>query len=237
MDDLMTLATRLISLETQRVESAGRNIANTATPGYKREIAFQEVLAEGLPGATPATAATAVTRTATDFSAGKLVHTGNPLDISITGPGFFEVLTADGPIYTRAGSFQRDANGRLVTSQGRPLQGKNGDVIVSQGNWHVERDGTVIDNGNPTSVIRVVRFDDPAKLVRNGDGLYAPNGMRATDADTIQLAQGFIESSNVSSAADMMQLMEAMRRVEAGQKLVHAYDDMVGNVLQRLGDM
>jgi flagellar basal body rod protein FlgG len=36
---------------------------------------------------------------------------------------------------------------------------------------------------------------------------------------------------------DMVRVMEAMRRVESGQKLVQSYDDMVGNVLQRLGDM
>ncbi|TKC89467.1 flagellar hook basal-body protein [Trinickia terrae] len=238
MDDLMTLATRLISLETQRVESAGRNIANTATPGYKREIAFAETLAEATGGgAAPVAAASPVLRTATDFSAGKLVHTGNPLDLSITGPGFFEVATADGPAYTRLGSFQRDADGRLVTTQGWPLQGANGDVIVSSGDWRVERDGTVIDGGNTVSVIRIANFDDPAKLVRLGDGLYAADGSRAMDVEDPHIAQGFAEGSNAVAASDMIQLMEAMRRVESGQKLVHAYDDMVGNVLQRLGDM
>jgi len=38
-------------------------------------------------------------------------------------------------------------------------------------------------------------------------------------------------------ARDMVSVMESMRRVESGQKIVHAYDDMMGSVLQRLGEM
>lgn len=49
--------------------------------------------------------------------------------------------------------------------------------------------------------------------------------------------QGYLEASNVSNADEMIRMMAAMRRIESGQKLVHAYDDMMGNVLQRLGDM
>ncbi|RZF29092.1 flagellar hook basal-body protein [Paraburkholderia sp. UYCP14C] len=240
MDNMMTVAASLISHETRRIETAGQNLANVATPGYKRQIAFDDVLAAGLSGTVPGSAALTrpPTGIATDFSAGKLVHTGNPLDLSIGGTGFFEVMTADGPAYTRLGAFQRDADGRLVTSQGWALQAAGGgDVVLRSNNWQLASDGTLIDDGSPSAVIRVATFVDPTQLRRGADGLFHAADAQAIDSEQPHITQGFIESSNVSVGNDMMQMMDAMRRVESGQKLVHAYDDMVGTVLQRLGDM
>jgi flagellar basal-body rod protein FlgF len=239
MDNLMILATGLISHETRRVETAGQNIANVATPGYKRQIAFEDVLAADQPAVSPqALAARPPTGIATDFSAGKLIHTGNPLDFSVSGPGFFEVATPNGLAYTRLGSFQRDADGRLVTARGAVLQSMGGgDIVVRSNNWRIERDGTLVDDGNPSAVIRVVTFSDTTRLTRAEDGLFLANRVEAVEVAQPQVMQGFVESSNVSVGNDMIQMMEAMRRVESGQKLVHAYDDMIGTVLQRLGDI
>jgi flagellar basal-body rod protein FlgF len=234
MDTIMALGTRLIDAETRRVEAASQNIANVATPGYKRAVPFQHLL-ETSPAA--AFSSTDATSNATDFTAGKLIHTGNPTDLSINGQGFFEVAMPDGPAYTRVGSFVRDASGRLTTAQGYPLQGSGGDVVVSSDNWHIEGDGTLIDNGNAVSVINVVAFSDPSKLQRMDGGLFVPTGQAGVPADRIRITQGYLESSNVALANDMIQMMEAMRRVESGQKLVHAYDDMMGSALQRLGEM
>jgi flagellar basal body rod protein FlgG len=238
MDNLMTLAAGLISQETRRVEIAGENIAHIATPGYKREIAFQDALAQSAAAGSPAPArADAPIDVATDFSAGKLVHTGNPLDLSITGAGFFEIATTDGPAYTRLGRFLRGADGRLVTPQGWALQGSNGDVRVGTNGWRIERDGTVIDHGNSVANIRIVDFDDLTKLRRLEGSLFVPNGAQGADVEQVNVTQGYVESSNVALGNDMMQMMEAMRRVESGQKLIHGYDDMMGVVMQRLGEM
>lgn len=234
MDDLMTLSMHLISLETRRLETATRNLANVATPGYRREVAFQDVLANDASntvGAPP-------THHVTDFSAGRLVHTADPFDLAIAGDGFFEVATDAGPAYTRAGTFRRAHDGRVVTRAGGwPLQGTDGDVVVSMDGWRVDPDGTVIDQGVSTSTIRIATFDEPSRLRRIADGLYAPDGAHGTPIATARLAQGFVEASNVNAADDMVRLVEAMRRVETGQKLVHAYDDLMGTVLQRLGGM
>lgn len=234
MDQIMALATGLIASETRRVEAAGHNVANVATPGFKREVAFQDLLDSG-----PVTGKYEAQRvkSSTDFSAGKLVHTGNPLDLSINGPGFFEVSTPNGPAYTRLGSLVRDDAGRLTTPQGWPLQGSGGDVVISSANWHIERDGTVIDDGNPVAVVKVLAFDDPSTLRRIDGGFFVAEGRPGTQLDDVKVSQGFVESSNVTLANDMMQMMEAMRRVESGQKIVHTYDDMMGSALQRLGDM
>ncbi|HEF5875123.1 TPA: flagellar hook basal-body protein [Burkholderia cenocepacia] len=234
MDDLMTLSLRLISLETQRAETAARNLSNVATPGYQREIAFQDMLTSD---ATQAGGEPSIRRL-TDFSAGRLVRTGDPFDLAIAGDGFFRVLTDAGPAYTRTSSFRRAADGRLVTRAGGwPLQGAHGDIVVSLDGWRIEPDGTVLDHGIPTSVIRVATFDTPSRLQPVANGLYVPRDTTGMRDVPPRLAQGFAETSNVSAADDMVRLIEAMRRVETGQKLVHAYDDLMGTVLQRLGGM
>lgn len=234
MDSIMALGAGLISSETQRIEAAGRNVANIATPGYKREIAFADELAAQ---ATGHGAAAQPVASRTDFSTGKLVHTGNPLDMAITGPGFFEVATPDGMAYTRRGSFARDASGRLVTTQGWALQGSGGDIVVSAANWHIERDGTVIDNGNPVAVISVVAPENLSSLKRLQGDTFVLQGTQPALATGEYIIHGYLESSNSSIASDMMQVMDAMRRVESAQKVVHAWDDMMGAALQRMGEM
>ncbi|MGH8038024.1 MAG: flagellar hook-basal body protein [Pseudomonas sp.] len=242
MDNLMVTATELIAQETRRVEASSQNVANTATPGYKSLISFKQELTAQEPrhlGATPRMHGITIS---TDFSNGKLVHTGNPLDIAINGPGLFTLSTDDGVVYTRAGSFRRDADGRLVTGRGGYLQSaEGGDIVVQTSDWHVESDGTVIDGGAPVATVGIVEFEAGVNLVRKGNSLFAADPALAPPMEqrvvSSTLVQGFVEMANVAVGKDMIQVMESMRRIEAGQKVIHAYDDMMGNVLQRLGDM
>ncbi|MGU7783229.1 flagellar hook-basal body protein [Burkholderia sp. PU8-34] len=234
----MTLAVDLIASETRQVETAAQNVANLATPGYKREIAFSDVLSQGGPSPSARTVPTNRTA-ATDFTPGKLIHTGNPLDLTLAGGGFFAVSTPEGTAYTRGGTFQLDASGRLVTAQGWVLQSDGGgDVSVrSSSDWKVASDGTVLDDGTPVAVIGTASFSDPRQLTRLGSGLFRADGIQPDEVDDPRVLQGFLESSNVSNGNEMVRMMEAVRRIESGQKIVHAYDDMMGTVLQRLGDM
>lgn len=236
----MTLATGLIAAETRQVETAAQNIANLATPGYKRQISFSDALSQAAMQTrnAPAASQLGLRATATDFTPGKLIHTGNPLDLALGGGGFLDVSTPQGTAYMRGGAFQIDAAGRLVTPQGWVLQSTGGgDVVVRSQNWRVEPDGTVLDDGNPVAVIGTTSFDQPHRLQRIGNGLYQARGVQPVELPAPRVQQGFLESSNVSNGDEMVRMMEAMRRVEAGQKIVHAYDDMMGSALQRLGDM
>ncbi|WP_175760770.1 flagellar hook-basal body protein [Burkholderia ambifaria] len=238
MDNLMTTAVGLISSETRQVETAAQNVANLATPGYKRLITFADALSQTESSAQTAAARPSTRDVATDFMPGRMVHTGNPLDLALSSGGFFAVSAPDGTAYLRGGSFRLDADGRLVTRQGWALQSSGGgDVVVSSQNWRVLADGTVLDDGQPVAVIGTASFANPNQLSRTNDGLYRANGARPAELIDPRVMQGYLEASNVSNADEMIRMMAAMRRVESGQKLVHAYDDMMGTVLQRLGDM
>ena len=227
---IVELGGAIISEATRRVELAAQNLANVTTSGYKSRFRFQHLIGGDL-GAPSGDTGLLSSDLSVDFTAGKLQNTGNPLDFSISGPGFFTVRQGDQTLYTRAGQFTRDAEGRLVTSDGAVLQAWNGDIQVSAGNVSVSADGTVQQDGQPVGQIAIATFDDPHVLKPAGAGLFsAPVGM-ARDGAGGQLRQGMLESSNVTSAGQMISMMSALRSAEAGQRLVQVYDDLMGQVI------
>lgn len=235
MDELMVTASRLIAAETRRVEMAAQNVANASTPGYRSQRIFQDALIEGV---TRRGSPDDVMRVVPDLSPGKLVHTGNPYDLAIDGDGFFVVNTDRGVGYVRGGAFHKDDHSRLVTPEGWPLQAAGGGdlVIDATGDWWLHANGSNTGEESSSSAVQIARFSDPGNLHRDNGVFYASQAPDDDDGRS-RISQGYLESSNVVLARDMVSVMESMRRVESGQKIVHAYDDMMGSVLQRLGEM
>lgn len=196
-----------------------------------------------------------------DARPGTLKSTGQNLDLAIAGPGYFEVTTDTGPAYTRQGNFQLDTRGRLVTAQGWPVMGKSGEIYLNSPSPVIDSAGNVYEslnaNGKPLNLsrdrlsadqggantqavaqLRVVEFDNPKSLQRLGEGLVGGAGdtRSLNDAD-IQIHQGFLENSNVTSMQEMVQLMQTMRHFESMQKVALGYDDMTGQAIRKLGDL
>ena len=119
------------------MDVTGNNIANVNTAGYKSsQTVFEDTLSQLLKGAGAPTAEVGGTNPAqvglgvrlgqitTNFSQGSMQTTGRSTDLMIQGDGFFAVRTGAGETaYTRAGAFNFDGNGRLVTSSGAFVQG------------------------------------------------------------------------------------------------------------------
>lgn len=232
MGALLEIGASIISHAERRAEIAGQNISNITTPGYKRCVSFDRLLAseDGVE------AQSIEQSVGTDFSAGKQVDTGNPDDLTIQGQGFFVVQGPDGPLYTRAGQFQRDAEGRLVTAQGFALQTDTGaDVQLKTGAFQVASDGMVVQDGTPVARLALIDISDPRAATRVDGGFFAAPGEATTRADAATVRQGAIESSNVSTADEMVALMEAVRRAETGQRIIGTYDDLMGRALSAFG--
>src|ERR1700709_1835641 len=98
---LIETAGAIISRAQQRVEVSGQNMANMATAGYKARRQFSDLIVDA--GIDPQADA-APPRTFTDFTPGKLQNTGNPLDLALSGSGFFTVRSCDAMLYTRRGA-------------------------------------------------------------------------------------------------------------------------------------
>jgi len=242
------------------VDNIANNLANANTVGYKqRVVQFQDLMYQTMvqPGAA-AGQQTVVptglqlglgTRTSGNdivFSQGSFSQTDNPLDIAIQGKGFFQVRLPSGELaYTRAGSFQVDKTGTIVTPQGDPLQPQITIPAEAQ-SVVIGSDGTVsysLPNQSATQQagqIQLANFQNPAGLNSLGNNLYAPTDASG-DATTGtpggaeglgSLMQGYTEQSNVSVVEEFINLIVAQRGYEANSKVVQAADSMYQQVNQ-----
>jgi flagellar basal-body rod protein FlgG len=178
------------------------------------------------------------------FTQGNFSETDNPLDVVIQGNGFFQVRRATGDIaYTRAGNFQVDKTGNLVTSNGDPIEPAITIPSAAQ-SITIATDGTVSyvlpgqTSAQRAGQIQIAGFQNPAGLNSLGRNLYLP-----TDASGEPivanpggqeglgtLLQGYQEQSNVSIVEEFINLIVAQRAYEANSKVVKAADDMYQQV-------
>jgi flagellar basal-body rod protein FlgG len=241
------------------VEAIANNLANVNTVAFKKSrVAFQELFyreanrssaagADGIQsGATsaPFGAGVAVGNVERMFTAGEIKKSDAPLDVAISGTGFFEVTLPDGSnAYTRVGSFQVNRDGMLATSDGNLLHPS---IQVPENAVDVQIDTTglvTMANPSPTAngstreelgQIDLITFPNQAGLKPLGTNLFIPTE-RSGDAvvgkpgiDGVgTLTQGYLEASNVTLIDELTHLMIAQRAYEANSKVVQASDDMM----------
>lgn len=201
-------------------------------PAYKRRIAFAELLepARGA-GEVPAKVGSAI-----DFSAGKLVQSGNPFDLAISGKGYFAIRQDDGLRYARAGRFTSNSEGRLVDASGGVLQKADGsDLIVTDANFKIRSNGEVVQDGVGSGKVGLFTTTDAGPWVPVPGG-FAPPSAGVEAADDAEIVQGAYEASNVSTGDEMVAMMQAVRQAESGQRVMIVYDDIMGRVISTFGD-
>ncbi len=199
------------------------NLANADTSGYKTDREFyslytseEAALAEGSPATLPV-----IERHWTDFSPGSLRGTGSPLDLALTGKGFFAADGPRGPVYTRNGHFQVSPSGVLITAEGYPVRthGRLPVTVDPAASVEVSNDGAVNQNGQTVGQIEIVDFDAGASLVKQGASYFSTDAApRAVTGVGVQ--QGRLEGSNVAPAESAVRLVSVMRQFEMLQKAV-----------------
>jgi flagellar basal-body rod protein FlgG len=242
------------------LDNIANNLANSSTAGFQqRRVQFSDLLyqSEIMPGsaATQQTTvaaglqvglgtrpgATEVIQTQGDFAT-----TGNPLDISIQGGGFFQVLLPNGQTgYTRAGSFHVDAQGAMVTADGNALQPAV-TIPADATNVTIGADGTVSvtqpgqTQASQVGSIQTALFVNPGGLNSVGNNIYlattasgdaivgSPGGAEGLGA----LQQGMLEQSNVSVVDQFVQMILAQRSYESNSRVVKAADEMLQQLNQ-----
>ena len=180
---LYAAATGMMTVE-DRYAVIANNIANASTVGFKRQDTVQRGFYEVYLGALRRPARFNVERapgggvrieqTFTDLGNGVVTQTGDPLNIALTGPGYMAVDTPYGERFTRSGALAVDLNGQLATQDGFTVQSVNGSPInVSGGPLEIDAQGRVKVAGTPAGQIRLIEFEDPHMLTREGHTLYA----------------------------------------------------------------
>ena len=240
------------------VDNTANNLANANSTGYKmRRAQFQDLLYQSMvqPGSS-AGAQTVIpaglqlglgTRAAGNeivFTQGDFSQTDNPLDLTIQGKGFFQILQPSGTTaYTRAGSFQLNASGAVVDANGNQLQPQI-TIPAAATSITIATDGTVSYTlpgqtaAQTAGQIQLANFQNPAGLNSIGQNLYLPTdasgdavlGTAGGQEGLGTLLQGYTEQSNVSIVEEFINLIAAQRAYEANSKVVKAADEMYQQV-------
>lgn len=248
---LLVGLSRQMTLERQ-LDVVANNVANINTNGFKANRSlFEEYLRSPASEANFMHTDRRVSfvhdrATFHDLASGPMEHTKNPLDISIDGKAFLVVQTAAGERYTRDGGLQINNQGQLVTASGDPVLGTSGPIVFqpTDKSITIAPDGnvTVVEGTNRTDSIRgklrLVSFDDPQKLVKEGGNLYsAGQGVAALPDTTSRVNQGFIEKSNVNSVHEMSRLIEITRTYTQISTMLQQQHDLHRSAIDKLADV
>jgi flagellar basal-body rod protein FlgF len=246
-DGIYTALTGAIA-QQQTLDVIANNVANVNTAGYRADrAAFSEFLA-GAQKDQPILSATgklpprvdhfvqldSVTR---DHADGVLKLTGNPLDMALSGDGYFVVQTAGGERLTRAGNFMLRANNVLSTSDGHDVLGENGRPITlsSARNVQVSSDGVVQSDGQVVGKLKLVRTADPGSLEKESATLFKPaEGTQFQHAE-VTVTQGHVESSNVNAVAGINDLITVNRSFDALQRVIETFQKLDERTARELG--
>lgn len=188
----------------------------------------------------------------TDYAIGAMHKTGNPLDIALQQPDtFFGVLTPNGVRYTRNGSFNIDDQGQLVTKEGFPVL--PADYFQAGGTIELPQDREFTVNGEGTiqyknpidlteeltgQTLMVAKFDNIKYMEKVGNNLYKTDNRAIVQDGMFQVAQGFLEKSNVNPVGEMTALIETNRLVGMYQKVMDAHmNDLNSDAINKLGSI
>lgn len=246
-----------MTAQQMNLDNVANNLANASTAGFRRrrvqfqDLMYQNVVAPG-SAATQQTvsaglqvglgtrpSATEVVQTQGDFS-----QTGNPYDLTIKGPGFFQVKMPSGEVgYTRSGAFHLDAQGNMITADGNPLEpavtiptGATSVTVGADGTVSVTQTGQ--SQAQTVGSIQLAMFANPGGLNSVGNNLFlataasgdpiigTPGGSEGLGA----LEQGVLEQSNVSVVEEFIEMILAQRSYEANSRVVTAADQMIQQV-------
>ncbi len=238
-----------MNVQQARLDVITNNLANVNTNGYKSEQVLSKTFGEILLGyrgplhkgtavVGNTNLGTVISQVAVNKKQGQLVSTGNFTDLALEGPGFF-VVSADGEqLYTRNGSFSVNSEGYLVTAQGYLVQGESGPIKVGDQEFTVTEEGTLLVDGKQIGKLSIVGVDpeDESGLRKVGENYFAANGSLQT-GEKPKVRQGYVEKSNVDVLNEMINLINAQRSYEAGQKLIQAQDELLGKAVNQIGSL
>ncbi len=260
MTDALWIAKTGLEAQQTRLSVISNNLANVNTTGFKRDRAvfedliYQNVRQVGAQSSQDTelpsglSVGTGVRTVATEklHSQGNVVQTSNALDVAIEGRGFLQVLLPDGTqAFTRDGTLQINAEGQMVTASGYAIQPA---VTIPPGaqSISISPDGIVsakTNGGVATQVgsLQLADFINPTGLEAIGKNLYIESGSSGAPqtgnpgANGLGgLLQGALETSNVNSVEELVNMIETQRAYEMNSKAISTADEMLRYVSNNL---
>ncbi|PZO81793.1 MAG: flagellar basal-body rod protein FlgG [Mesorhizobium amorphae] len=261
MRALAIAATGMTAQQTN-LEVIANNIANINTTGFKRaraeftDLLYQVDRLKGVPNRADASLVPEGVSVGLGVKTvairnvhvqGALAATGNKLDLALVGNGWYQIESAEGgTLYTRAGAFNTNATGQLVTANGAAVvpaitvPADAIEVVVNKtGQVFARIDGQA--ELQALGQLQLASFANEAGLAPQGDSLFAetPASGAATvgvpgDLGFATVEQGYLENSNVDPVKEITELISAQRAYEMNSKVIQAADEMAAVVSKNM---
>lgn len=220
------------TLQAQAVVS--HNLANASTTGFRADLLqFRSMPVFGAGKASRVYALPE--RPGTDFSPGRIDHSGNELDVAIDGEGLIAIQMPDGSeAYTRAGDLHMTSTGLLENGAGYPVLGNAGPISIPQAEKiEIAVDGTVSvrpsgqDEKTLVTVDRIKLVNPALELIYKGlDGQFRlkDSSLAAADAN-VRIIPGALESSNVNMVSALVDMIALARQFEMNIRTMHSVEE------------
>lgn len=235
------LASNMIT-QNRIMNVISNNMANVSTPGFKSdrmlERTFKEELlyrydSQGKTQVGTVSRMNVADSKVTNYAAGTLQETQRPLDVALTGNGFFVVQSEDGNVYSRNGSFNLDNEGYLVQQGVGRVMGTNGPIRLNTDEIAIDSQGNITsaDGLQYFGRLQVVDFADYNQLNKTTGGVFTSDAQPQAVANP-QMKHKCVESSNVSMVEEMTAMMSGQRALQSSSQVLKMYDQLMGKAVQ-----
>lgn len=223
-------------IQTKKNDIVANNLANSDTIGFKKDFTFFDTYRKELEEVNNLSI-----HTVKDLSQGDYEETNNPLDLAISGDGFFNIQIDDETVYTRNGHFNLDTSGNLIDGAGNYVLGEQGAInlittedqvsnIFITGNGEIYVDDVFVDR------LKITSFAEDTQMERLTGSVFRVQGETESESteETGTVMQGRIEKSNVNPIDEMVNLMELQRGFESSQRTIKILDDTLSKAANQL---
>lgn len=226
---------------SRTMDVIANNVANASTPGYKALHLKSSAWVNQMDNTQATSTGDTLTYTDAagtwrDVEPGPIHRTGNPLDLALTGSGYFTVQTSNGPLLTRDGRFSISASGSIVDDAGDNVLDKTGNPITiptDTGTLSVAADGTISGKNGVIAQIGVVHVADPQTLTAQGANLFSAQ-MPPTPALHPGIIQGALEGSNVQPITEISRMMQASQNFQMIAQFISAEQTRHQNAISQI---
>ncbi len=217
-------AARGLDYRKKSIDVIANNLANVSTTGYKREVPFSEVINQ---------MGDVQTKKITNQSQGEILQTANPLDLAISGNGFFTVKSDGGGIeLTRSGRFKISDEGFLTNENGKKVLGKNGPIAMEDTMLNknstilVTKAGEIKIGDKTVDTLLIMNVGNAGQLSRSGESNFTAEDQEyfAASENDYGISQGYLEGANTNIIEEMSAMIQLNKEYESAQKIIAALD-------------
>ncbi|WP_137789661.1 flagellar basal body rod protein FlgG [Bacillus sp. E(2018)] len=239
-----------------KLDVIGNNIANVNTYGFKKgRTTFKDLVSQQIAGASAPTGAAGkggvnpkqvglgsqLASIDTVHTQGSLQTTGRPLDLGISGDGFFQLQSNGETTYTRSGNFYLDSSGNIVNSDGKYLVGTTTPINIdsTSKSFSIGADGTVsvisaTGTLDTSKKIQIAKFDNSEGLEKAGSNEYRASTNSGIPETSLPgtggagtLVAGALEMSNVDLSEEFTEMIVAQRGFQANTRIITTSDEIL----------